>query len=552
MLTRLLIRNFKRFEEVDIPLASPVVFVGPNNSGKTTALQALALWELGLRRWKEKRSRSGAKVRSGVAIGRRELLTVPVPATNLLWRRQRVRNKAENIRIDVLVEGNTGGAGWQCGLEFDFANDESIYCRPLRKGATRMSVPDEAYAVEAAYLPPMSGLTSNETRLDDGAINVRIGEGRTAEVLRNLCHRLASSPEDDGQWRNVRDRIASLFRVRLDDPEYIAERGEIAMTYRDADGTRLDLVCAGRGLQQTLLLLSYLALHPGAVLLLDEPDAHLELLRQREIYQALTEAASRNGGQLIVASHSEEVLNQAAGTGPDSVVAFLGKPHRIPSNRTSALRRALDTFGFDQYYLAEQTGWVLYLEERTDLRILQAFAEKLQHPARDALRAPFLFPVGNQPNRGREHFNALADAKPGLTAFLLVDSDAPELQTRPALIERRWIRREIENYLCQPETLIAFAGSHAEAMKAAIRDHVAPAVLRDPDDPWWKTVKASDEFLDRVLPAFYRSLGTRPEMPKAEYYRLVDYIPAGQIDPEVVAVLDTVHEVASNARPGER
>ena len=63
-----------------------------------------------------------------------------------------------------------------------------IYCRPLRvsetdeKGIERMPVPDEAEKLSVAFLPAMSGLTSNETRLDEGAINVRIGEGRTAEV----------------------------------------------------------------------------------------------------------------------------------------------------------------------------------------------------------------------------------------------------------------------------------------------------------------------------------------------------------------------------------
>ena len=37
MLTRLIIRNFKRFGTVEIELGSPVVFIGPNNSGKTSA-----------------------------------------------------------------------------------------------------------------------------------------------------------------------------------------------------------------------------------------------------------------------------------------------------------------------------------------------------------------------------------------------------------------------------------------------------------------------------------------------------------------------------------
>ena len=55
MLTKLICRNFKNFGEVEIELGNPVVFIGPNNSGKTTALQALALWEIGLKRWNENR-----------------------------------------------------------------------------------------------------------------------------------------------------------------------------------------------------------------------------------------------------------------------------------------------------------------------------------------------------------------------------------------------------------------------------------------------------------------------------------------------------------------
>ena len=42
--------------------------------------------------------------------------------------------------------------------------------------------------------------------------------------------------------------------------------------------------------------------NPGAVLLLDEPDAHLEILRQRQIYQLLIDVARENGNQIIAAS----------------------------------------------------------------------------------------------------------------------------------------------------------------------------------------------------------------------------------------------------------
>ena len=140
MLTRVRIRNFKRFEDVEIELGNPVVFVGPNNSGKTTALQALALWDVGLKRWIEKRSgKAVPKSRPGVTINRRDLLASPVPEANLLWRALHVRDvrrtngaqDTKNILIQVTVDGVDEGQSWSYGFEFDFANAESIYCRPV-------------------------------------------------------------------------------------------------------------------------------------------------------------------------------------------------------------------------------------------------------------------------------------------------------------------------------------------------------------------------------------------------------------------------------------
>ena len=220
MLTKVTVRNFKRFDEVEIELGNPVVFIGPNNSGKTSAIQALALWDIGLKRWNEKRAgRSAPERRPGVTVNRRDLIAIPVPVANLLWRERRVRNVqrteagqvTSNIRIDVIVEGNNERSSWRCGLEFDYANEESFYCRPLRleegSSPNRMLIPEEAGSTHIAYLPPMSGLAATETRLDHGAVNVRIGEGRTAEVLRNLCYSIWESPRRAVGYWTIRSNV---------------------------------------------------------------------------------------------------------------------------------------------------------------------------------------------------------------------------------------------------------------------------------------------------------------------------------------------------------
>ena len=428
MLTNLTIRHFKRFEEVEIELGNPVVFIGPNNSGKTSAMQALALWDIGVKRWNERRSQQSApERRPGVTVNRRDLLAIPVPNARSLWSGLHVREtlrdaqgqRTNNIRIDVVVDGITQARRWTCGLEFDYANEESFYCRPLRispdNSDGRMPVPEESKDVKVAFLPPMSGLAATETRLDLGAVNVRIGEGRTAEVLRNLCARVHD--EHPGEWEKLTAHIQDLFGAALDPPRQIVERGEIEMTCRER-GIALDLSSTGRGLQQTLLILAYMYANPGTVLLLDEPDAHLEILRQRQTYRLIAQVAGESGSQIIAASHSEVILNEAAGR--DMVVAFVGAPHRM-DNRSQVLK-ALRDIGFDQYYQAEQTGWALYLEGSTDLSILQAFAQRLGHDAAArVLDRPFVHYVGNDRMAAVNHYFGLREALPNLECAALFD-----------------------------------------------------------------------------------------------------------------------------------
>ncbi len=577
MLNKLIIKNFKRFTNVEIDLGNPVVFIGPNNSGKTTALQALALWGTGLKRWNEKRKgKSSPQKRPGVTINRLDLVSLPVPNAKLLWRELHVRDvktikekqHTKNIRIDIIVEGITGGREWKCGLEFDYANEEVIFCRPLRlsdkKNPDRMPSPDEAENVQISLLPPMSGLSSNETRLDPGAINVRVGEGRTAEVLRNLCYNIYQG--NMIKWNKVVQHIKSLFGITLEAPLYIGERGEIAMSFQE-NNTSLDISSTGRGFQLTLLLLAYMYANPDSVLLLDEPDAHLEILRQRQVYNLLVEVANENNNQIIAASHSEVLLNEAAER--DVVVAFIGKPHRI-DDRGSQVLKSLKEIGFEDYYLAEQTGWILYLEGSTDLEILTSFAKILKHNrAIKALDLPFVKYVGDQPNNVRTHFFGLQEAYPDLTGISIfdkLDRNLPEeLMNCNSLQCDMWTRREIENYLCYPEALEAYAthitkeesigplfDSHdrqhrVKIMKESIKEITNALETLGKGSPWSHDIKVSDDFLMPLFEKYYKKLKLPNLMGKKNFYVLVQYVPIEKIDAEIIEKLNAIADIYEEA-----
>jgi ABC-type Mn2+/Zn2+ transport system ATPase subunit len=568
MLTRLQIQNFKTLRDADIPLGQNVVLIGPNNSGKTSALQALALWRTGLLEWHSRRSGdSQAKQRTGVTVNRRSLTHTPVSEARLLWNNLKVNvasksdgsQNTQNIFLNVVVDGETAGQAWTCGLEFYYANPESIYCRPIRikdEDSERALVPDAAVNSKIALLPPMSGLASEEPEVQPGRIEVLLGEGQTAQVLRNLC--LQVHQNTPNSWRTIVSEAKRIFGVDLADPKRDPARGSIEISYKQ-NGVELDLPSSGRGMQQTLLLLAHLHANPGSVLLLDEPDAHLEILRQRQIYSLITDTARQTGSQIIAASHSEVILNESADK--DMVIAFVGKPHRM-DDRGSQVLKSLKEIGFEHYYQAELRGAVIYLEGATDLAILKAIARKLSHAALPVLDDPFVHYVLNQPSQVQHHFYGIREAKPDLVGVAIFDRLERPLPPNFPVPTVIWSRREIENYLCSREILVRYAkgmepddlvgralqDQRGEAMNLAI-DRVEAAIRELGRDPWSSDEKVSDEFLPTVFKRYFENIKADNRINKSDFYVLADFIKKEEVDAEVVKALDLIVGVSSQAKP---
>ncbi len=283
-------------------------------------------------------------------------------------------------------------------------------------------------------------------------------------------------------------------------------------------------------------------------------------MRQRQIYNLITETAEQMGSQVIAASHSEVILNEAADR--DVVIAFVGRPHRI-DDRGNQVLKALKEIGFEDYYLAEQKGWVLYLEGSTDLAILRAFAQRLEHPAAAHLERPFAKYVGNQPRKAQEHFHGLREAKPDLVGIAVFDRRERELPPDPYLQMFEWRRCEIENYLCTRRTLLNYARALAEqtgngglfaeeweqAMEDALREVSEALQTLGKPDPFGGDLKVSEEFLPGVFKRSFEKLGRENSMRKTDYHVLANHVPVDEIAEDVREMLECILRTAERARP---
>ncbi len=549
MIRRVVLRRFKRFEQVEFAFGGHVVLAGPNNSGKTTLLQAIAAWELALRRWRESLPFSHARPRhrgayAKVPLARAAFEAVPLRSFALLWSNTDMR---EPIEVEV-----HGRDGWTLAMEFLPDTPEQLLVRPAER--TDVDVARDT-TLTTVYVPPMTGLVTEEPLYANRAfVDLRLAQARPGEVLRNVLYETSRS---ERAWHALADSIRELFGYELLPPD--AGGAHIVAEYRmRPGGPSFDVASAGSGFQQVLLLLAYLNARRGAVLLLDEPDAHLHVILQDAIYGELRSVAARQGSQLIIATHAEVLINAVA---PEDLCVMLGQPRALLSvAEKRRLVDALRVISNEDLMLAQEAPGILYLEDYTDLLILREWARALAHPAQ-ALLTTRLFWKKNvvQPREGargvsaRDHYEALALARPDLPGLELVDGDArPEIQSSElvgrGLQRLRWRRYEIESYLLHPAALERFLEAQmgtagVEQAKADLRAHLArvfrPEFLADPLHPeplvenYLRTTKARTEILPPLLDA-----AGLPGFPYTRYHEIAAVMLPEEIHPEVREKLD--------------
>jgi len=304
------IQNFKRFgDKQRIELDHPAVLIGPNNCGKTTAIQAIALWSQAVKTWFDAKKDSTAKERTSTSINRLNIVTVPVQRTRYFWHNTAVRAGTQDIPLLITL-----GVWYQNKVEpvtmrFRNQGDELVYCTPDDATRERLDLIEAAAKLKVELLYPMSGLETEERILQPGRIDVLLGQGQTAQVLRNLCLMVANDGPDD--WKKIVTLMYRLFSIKLGEPKQTT-RGSIELFYEQAGVKEpLDVAVAGSGFQQMLLIFAYLYSHRRSVLLVDEPDAHLEILRQKQVYVLLRDIATENQSQVVMVTHSEVILDEA-------------------------------------------------------------------------------------------------------------------------------------------------------------------------------------------------------------------------------------------------
>lgn len=500
MISRLTLRNFKSVGEQVYDFTRFDLLVGRNNSGKSTVLQAMAIWQFCVDEF-HRSKRTGS---TGIQVVLPNFTALPVPEFILLWKDRTDRaypldgatgkRKQEFILIEILLEWqDAAGQTGEFGVELRYHSPQTMYAIPSGGWSAFRQCEKLGTLPRIAYVPPFSGLEPTEKFLDISPMRQQVGKGQPGSVLRNLLLRVSNpSPRDSGNqtpkampstaaWNELASVVERWFSVKISRPSYESTK-DVYITVEYSQSNRdYDIISGGSGFHQTLTLLAFLFGYQPTTILLDEPDAHLHVNLQREILDFFKRKSHELGTQFLIATHAEEF---ARGVDAGQIVSLLNRiPTRVES--TPAVLRAMSDVSNEEITLLMASPYILYVEGESDERILRAWAGSCG--AQESMDKVFFKTMGgggkeNMKERADRHFLALQQIVPGVRRLMLFDFDDADEAFHPKkanAVLAEWKRKNIENYLLVPD---AWRRSALQQLQLSVDDLFAQQTLKTIDD----------------------------------------------------------------------
>jgi hypothetical protein len=488
------------------------IVAGGNNSGKSSLLHGLAVWEFAKLFIELEKGRTALNANyngDGIGISFDDFTPINIPSLKYLWTNLTGLN---GYQLKIKCYWDLPGKPDRF-LEISFSLvSERLY---MKNTSSNLAFEDQIPVI--AYLPPFAGITDREPWYSVADRRKLLGRGLGGSILRNTIIDMFQQNErrriqlkGDNQriskaalttlretdpYEKLNQVLFEIFKIQLHPLNFNSHfhnyvrvelsKGKIvANRYVPFPSfNKRDIMVEGSGFLQWLSVYTYALDRNIDVLLLDEPDAHLHTSLESVLFQKLADLSDENNKQVLMATHSSEIIKRSD---PKLILKIqrTQTTYLVNEGQKVALISGLGSEYSPILNKLQIHRKVIFTENESDWGIIKEWFRATGVPLPNNI---VVWSNTFKHDQRKQLFIQLREAIPDLKGISIEDRDNllyeeitttlqqngfPDwLNGNSFLRYRKWRRWEIENYLIHPGSIARAANVDETTIRQFIQDN---------------------------------------------------------------------------------
>lgn len=351
------IQKFKKIDDVEVELSPINIFIGTNNSGKSSfiqgiqfAISACQTLELQGVNWLKGRTRT-------LSLDSKEYLYTPTNDISYLYHGKRLsgsRKKEDRDWIEFsLNNGSLSTLKISRGKNGGFTT-----VLEGKKLGNDLSAIDSPYCV---YVPGIAGIPVQEKYEVPIAVKKSATRGDSNNYLRNILWSIFNEKE---KWDSFQFSVNEIYGDVALSVKFDEHVSEYIGVYVATDGIRLPLDSVGTGLLQVIQIFAYIEYFSPKIILLDEPDSHIHPTKQKLLAKELVRRAKDDANlKIVFSTHSRYILESLE---DDAKVVHFQNGSALKDVKDSNILLDIGAADADYLFSKKNLKYVVVTEDKVD------------------------------------------------------------------------------------------------------------------------------------------------------------------------------------------
>lgn len=352
------VSKFKKIDNTSINLGALNIFIGSNNTGKSSFIQGIqfaisACQTLELERcsW----TRNGSRT---LSLDSSDFLYTPTKNVESLYHGKKLtgaRKRIERSEIEFTFKDSDDASTVTISKGKNGGFTTSLHGKKIGSLLSDITKPF------CVYVPGIAGIPTQEKYEVAIAVRKSATRGDSNNYLRNILYSISKHAD---KWESFLSSVNAVYGTTEISVEFDENRSEYIYVNVKTKSIEVPLDTIGTGLLQVIQIFAYIEYFSPRIVLLDEPDAHIHPTKQKYLAAELAKKTGENPDlKIVFSTHSRYILDALEN---QANVAHFQEGKAFNNVRNSSILIDIGAADSDYLFGKKDLKYIIATEDKVD------------------------------------------------------------------------------------------------------------------------------------------------------------------------------------------